>query len=82
MPEYITDNKEVSYDDSDIEDFDEEISNEDDSDEKIVMKQIKYRMYLFLYLKHFERLWVIHMLKKDFHKRLVKRTKMFLKKKE
>ena len=55
MPEYITDNKEVSYDDSDIEDFGEEISNEEDSDEKIVMKQVKYRMYLFLYLKHFER---------------------------
>ena len=34
MPEYITDNKEVSYDDSHIEDFDEEISNEEDSDEK------------------------------------------------
>ena len=48
---------------------------------KIVMKQTKYRMYLVLYLKHFERFWVIHMLKKDFHKRLVKGTKMFLKKK-
>ena len=48
---------------------------------KIVMKQIKYRMYLVLYLKHFERFWVIHMLKKDFHKRLVKGAKMFLKKK-
>ena len=29
MPEYITDNIEVSYDDSDVEDFDEEISNEE-----------------------------------------------------
>ena len=29
MPEYITDNIEVSYDDSDIEDFNEEISNEE-----------------------------------------------------
>ena len=48
---------------------------------KIVMKQIKYRMYLVLYLKHFERFWVIHMLKKDFHKRLVEGAKMFLKKK-
>ena len=48
---------------------------------KIVMKQIKYRMYLVLYLKYFERFWVIHMLKKDFHKRLVKGAKMFLKKK-
>ena len=34
MSEYITDNKEVSYDDSDMEDFDEEISNGEDSDEK------------------------------------------------
>ena len=34
MPEYITDNIEVSYDDSDIEDFDEKISNEEDSDEE------------------------------------------------
>ena len=33
MPEHITDNKEVSYDDSDIN-FDEEISNGEDSDEK------------------------------------------------
>ena len=49
---------------------------------KIVMKQTKYRMYLVLYLKHFERFWVIHMLKKDFHKRLVKGAKMFLKKKK
>ena len=39
-------------------------------------------MYLVLYLKHFERFWVIHMLKKDFHKRLVKGAKMFLKKKK
>ena len=29
MPEYITDNIEVSYDGSDIEDFDEEVSNEE-----------------------------------------------------
>ena len=35
MSEYITDNVEVSYDDTDIEDFDEEISNEEDSDKKI-----------------------------------------------
>ena len=34
MPEYITDNIKVSYDDSDIEDFDEEISREGDSDEE------------------------------------------------
>ena len=34
MPEYITDNMEVSYDDSDIEDFVEEISSEGDSDEE------------------------------------------------
>ena len=34
MSEYITDNIEVSYDDTDIEDFDEEISNEEDSDKK------------------------------------------------
>ena len=34
MPKYITDNIEVSYDDSDIEDFNEEISNEEDSDEE------------------------------------------------
>ena len=34
MPEYITDNMEVSYDNSDIEDFDEEISSEGDSDEE------------------------------------------------
>ena len=32
MPGYITDNIEVSYDDTNIEDFDEEISNEEDSD--------------------------------------------------
>ena len=49
---------------------------------KIVMKQIKYRMCLFLYLKNFERFWVNHMLKKDFHKRLVKGTKIFMKKKK
>ena len=34
MPEYINDNIEVSYDDSDIEDFHEQISNEEDSDEE------------------------------------------------
>ena len=34
MSEYITDNREVSYDDTDIEDFDKEISNEEDSDKK------------------------------------------------
>ena len=34
MPEYITDNMEVSYDDSDIEDFGEGISSEGDSDEE------------------------------------------------
>ena len=34
MSEYITDNIEVSYDDSDIEDFNEEISNEEDPDEE------------------------------------------------
>ena len=34
MSEYITDNKEVSYDDSDMEDFDKEISNGEDPDEK------------------------------------------------
>ena len=34
MSEYITDNIEVSYDDTDIEDFDEEISNKEDSDKK------------------------------------------------
>ena len=34
MPKYITDNIKVSYDDSDIEDFDEVISNEEDSDEE------------------------------------------------
>ena len=34
MPEYITDNTEVSYDDSTLKDFDEEISYEKDSDEE------------------------------------------------
>ena len=34
MPGYITDNIEVPYDDTNIEDFDEEISNEEDSDKK------------------------------------------------
>ena len=34
MPGYITDNIEVSYDDANIEDFDEEISNEEDSDKE------------------------------------------------
>ena len=34
MSEYITDNIGVSYDDTDIEDFHEEISNEEDSDKK------------------------------------------------
>ena len=34
MPGYITDNIKVSYDDANIEDFDEEISNEEDSDKK------------------------------------------------
>ena len=34
MPGYITDKIEVSYDDTIIEDFDEEISNEEDSDKK------------------------------------------------
>ena len=34
MPGYITDNIEVSYDDTNIEDFDEEISNEEDSDKE------------------------------------------------
>ena len=34
MPGCITDNIEVSYDDTNIEDFDEEISNEEDSDKE------------------------------------------------
>ena len=34
MPGYITDNIEVSYDDTNTEDFDEEISNEEDSDKE------------------------------------------------
>ena len=34
MPEYITDNTEVSDDDSTLKDFDEEISYEKDSDEE------------------------------------------------
>ena len=35
MPEYITDDIEISSDDSDIEDSDEENSNEKNSDEKL-----------------------------------------------
>ena len=34
MPEYITDDIEISSDDSDKEDSDEEISNEENSDEE------------------------------------------------
>ena len=34
MPGYITDNIEVSYGDTYREDFDEEISNEEDSDKE------------------------------------------------
>ena len=51
MPEhkYITDDTEISSDDSDREDSDKENSNEE-----ILVKAINYRMYLFLYLKHFE----------------------------
>ena len=43
MPEYITDNIEVSDNGSDKEN-----SNQENSDKKILMKKIKYRMHLVL----------------------------------
>ena len=59
MPKYINDDIEISSDDSDREVSDEEISNEENSDEENFneesIKSIKvYKMYLFLYLMHFE----------------------------
>ena len=68
MPKYIADDIEISSD-SDREESDEENSNKGNFDEensgegnsmkkflvkKILMKKVKYRMLLFLYLKHFK----------------------------
>ena len=54
LPEYITDDIEIFSDDSDREDSNEEKSGGKFLMKKILMKKIKYRMCLFLYLKHFE----------------------------
>ena len=54
MPEYITDDIELSSDDSDKGDYDEENSNEENTYEESSNEENKYRMCLFLYLKHFE----------------------------
>ena len=56
MPEYKTDNIEISYDDSDMEYSDKEISKEEVSDEENSNEEIKYRMCLFFI---FKALWVI-----------------------
>ena len=54
LPEYITDDIEIFSDDSDREDANEEKSGGKFLMKKILMKKIKYRMCLYLYLKHFE----------------------------
>ena len=54
MPEYITDDIEISSDDSDRKNSDEEISDDKNLLKKILIKKISYRMRLLLYLKHFE----------------------------
>ena len=49
MPEYITDNIEISSDDSSEENPNEEYSDEENFDEEILIDKIKYRMCLVLY---------------------------------
>ena len=51
MPEYKTDNVEISYDDSDMEYSDKEISKKKFLMKKTLLKQIKYRMCLFFIFK-------------------------------
>ena len=53
MPEHINYDIEISSEDSDREETNEKISNEENSDEEKYNKNIKYRMRLFLCLKHF-----------------------------
>ena len=67
MHEYITDDIEISSDDSDREHSDEKTLIKEILIKKMLMKKIKYRMCLFLYWKHFEWFLVIH-------KRLIKTT--------
>ena len=54
LPEYITDDIEIFSDDSDRENSNEEKSGGKFLMKKILMNKIKYRMCLYLYLKHFE----------------------------
>ena len=53
MPEHFNYDIEISSEDSDREETNEKISNEENSDEEKSNKNIKYRMRLFLCLKHF-----------------------------
>ena len=54
MHEYITDDIEISSDDSDREHSDEKTLIKEILIKKMLMKKIKYRMCLFSYWKHFE----------------------------
>ena len=53
MPQYITDNIEISSE-FNREDSVEENSNKKIQMKKILTKKIKYKMRLFLYLKHYK----------------------------
>ena len=53
MPEYITDDTEISCD-SDREDSVKKFPMKKILIKKIIMKKIKHRIRLFLYLKYFE----------------------------
>ena len=53
MPEYIIDDIDGSCD-SDRENSDEKFPMKKILMKKILMKEIKYKIHLFLYLKHFE----------------------------
>ena len=53
MPEYITDDTEISSDDSDWEHSDEKILMKKILMKKILMNKVDFRMCLFSYLKHF-----------------------------
>ena len=54
MSEYITDNIEIYSDNSDGEVLMRKFPMKKILMKKILMKKIRYRMCLFLYLKHFE----------------------------